>query len=193
MDEENLRILIERGSATARGGFKNEKDVVKKFNNWRSDEDAKKWLGIMGYTLEEIENVKARQITGSHKTDVQIEIKIFLREGIAVENISIKLVSNPQGFNQIDKRWIDNYTSLWSIPNNIISILKMFTGETTPNRPSPRDNRRIFLDEISESKKCNRFINFCLGNDINRSMYFETYSVYENNKICTCFKFYFAF
>lgn len=40
------------GSITAKNGFKNEKDIVFKFNNWKNDEEAKKWLIIMGYDLK---------------------------------------------------------------------------------------------------------------------------------------------
>lgn len=32
--------LIKLGSKTAKSGFKTEKDIVNKFNNWRNDEDA---------------------------------------------------------------------------------------------------------------------------------------------------------
>ena len=153
MTKNSLKKLIKRGSVTAKRGFKNEKDVVKKFNGWKKDEDAQAWLETMGYKLKEIEKVKAVQITGSHKTDVQVVIKIYLKQGLGIENISIKLTSNPQGFNQIDKRWIDKYTELWNMPKNIARTLKMFTGETKPDKPSPRDNRRIFLDELNSQKQ----------------------------------------
>ncbi len=33
-----------KGSQIAKEGFKNEKDVVNKFNNWQTDIDAQKWL-----------------------------------------------------------------------------------------------------------------------------------------------------
>ena len=66
-----------------------------------------------------------RHITGSHKTDVQVQITIYLKEAIAVENISVKLVSNPHGFNQIDKRWIDKYVEMRNIPENITKALKL--------------------------------------------------------------------
>ncbi len=36
--------LIKRGSQTAKDGFKNEDDIVKKFNNWKNDKDAQIWL-----------------------------------------------------------------------------------------------------------------------------------------------------
>ena len=165
MSKESLRKLIERGSATAKKGFSNEKDVVKKFNDWKKDEDTQKWLKIMGYKLKEIERVEARQITGSHKTDVQVEIKIYLKQGIGVENISVKLVSNPQGFNQIDKRWVDKYRELWNMPKEIADILKMFTGETKPKKPNPRDKRRIFLDEL-DLKKQKKIVSFFEKNKI---------------------------
>lgn len=163
--KNNLNELVKRGSATARSGFRNEKDVVNKFNAWKEDKDAQEWLKIMGYKLEEIEKVKAIQIKGSHKTDVQVEITIYLKEGLAAENISIKLVSNPQGFNQIDKRWLHKYAELWAIPENIIKNLKLFTGETKPTKPSPRDNRRIFLDELPLAEQ-QEIINFFENNKI---------------------------
>jgi len=143
--------LVRLGSKTAKSGFRNEKDIVKKFNNWRSDEDAQMWLNIMGYKLKEIEKVKAIIITGSHKTDVQVQITIYLKKAISVENLSVKLVSNPQGFNQIDKRLVDKYTEMWNIPNKIAKTLKLFTGEIKPKIKRLRDKRRMFFDEMDVS------------------------------------------
>lgn len=141
--------LIKLGSRTAKKGFKNEKDIAKKFNNWQDDEDAQHWLQIMDYDLRKIEKVKAVIITGSHKTDVQVQVKIYLKDIIAAENLSVKLVSNPQGFNQVDKRWVDKYTKMWNIPKDIMKALKLFTGEIKSRRKSLRDPRRMFLDEMS--------------------------------------------
>ncbi len=157
--QNNIDELIRRGSATAKAGFSNEKDVVDKFNAWKTDADAQKWLLIMEYRLEEIEKIEAIKVTGSYKADVQVKIKIYLKDAIAAENISIKLVSNPQGFNQIDKRWVDKYVELWAIPENITHTLKLFTGEIEPNIDSSRDSRRIFLDEMPV-KEQNDLINF---------------------------------
>lgn len=148
-----LKELIERGSSTAKNGFKNEQDVVDKFNAWKTDEDAQKWLLVMGYKLDAIEKVKAIKISGFHKTDVQVEITIYFKEGTGIENISIKLVSNSSGFNQIDKRWVDKYVELWGIPEQITKNLKYFTGETIPPKPSPKDPRRMFIDELSEKEQ----------------------------------------
>lgn len=149
MTQNNIEQLIKRGSATARNGFKNEKDIVKKFNNWKTDLDAQEWLKIMNYNLKNIEKIIAVKVKGSYKTDVQVKVKIYLKDAISAENISIKLVSNKQGFNQIDKRWVDKYAELWAIPTDIANLLKIFTGETKPHLKTLRDPRRLFLDEMS--------------------------------------------
>lgn len=149
----NIDELVKRGSATAKGGFENENDVVEKFNNWKSDLDAQEWLTVMEYRLEEIEKVEAVKITGSYKTDVQVKIKIYLKNAISAENLSIKLVSNPTGFNQIDKRWVDKYIELWAIPDSIAYSLKLFTGEIPPRSTNSRDERRMFLDELDSNSQ----------------------------------------
>ena len=90
---------------------------------------------------------------GSFKADVQVNIKIYLKNAVSNENISIKLVSNPQGFNQIDKRWVDAYVKLWGMPDQVANSLKLFTGELSPVKPSERDSRRMFLDELSMDRQ----------------------------------------
>ena len=139
---------IERGSLTAKHGFQNEKEVADKFNNWRFDEDAQQWLQVMNYDLKDIEHVKAVVLSG-YKTDVQVQVTIYLKTAIDVRNLQVKLVSNMTGFNQIDKRWIDKYVELWDIPTDIVSILRRYTGEMPPSIPSPKDKRRMFADEFS--------------------------------------------
>jgi len=62
---------VEKGSQTARDGFRNEDDIINKFNNWEDDTEAQTWLQIMEYNLKEIEYVEAVKISG-HKTDVQV-------------------------------------------------------------------------------------------------------------------------
>jgi hypothetical protein len=151
MNYDDLRDL---GSQTARGGFRNEDDVVAKFNNWQKDEDAQKWLLIMKYNLDEIEYVKAYKIT-REKTDVQVQITVTikLKKLMDVQNLQVKLVSNLRGFNQIDKRWVDNYVQLWGMPSDVVLLLKKFTGEIMPNVANPRDSRRMFADEFADADR----------------------------------------
>lgn len=143
---------IERGSLTAKHGFQNEKEVADKFNNWRYDEDAQQWLRVMNYDLKDIEHVEAVVLSG-YKTDVQVQVTIYLKTAIDVRNLQVKLVSNMNGFNQIDKRWIDKYVELWNIPTDIISILRRYTGELPPTISNPRDERRMFADEFNHHEQ----------------------------------------
>lgn len=146
MDEKQLF-----GSETAKGGFRNEDDVIDKFNNWKTEGVAQDWLVAMGYVIKEIEYVKAVKIGGNYKTDVQVQVTIKLKEAIDCENLSVKLVSNPQGFNQIDKREIDKYVEMWKIPNDIEEILRLFTGKIEPiNKEGLKDPRRMLLTEMSQ-------------------------------------------
>ncbi len=106
---DNKQLL---GSQTAKDGFRNEGDIVNKFNDWKKDKDAQAWLILMKYILSEIEFVETVVITGHEKADVQVQVTIKLKKAIDVENLQVKLVSNPKGFNQIDKRWIDKYAEI---------------------------------------------------------------------------------
>jgi len=79
--------------------------------------------------------------------------------------LQVKLVSNPQGFNQIDKRRVDKYVEFWNIPVDVVKILKLFTGEIKPTTKNLKDKRRMFLSEMSENDQ-NKIINFFEKNKI---------------------------
>jgi hypothetical protein len=163
----NKKELIKLGSKTAKGGFKNEKDVIARFNNWKKDKIAQDWLGAMGYNVLNIEYVKAKKVCGQYKADIQVRVIIIikLKSQEDLQNLQVKLVSNPQGFNQIDKRWVDKYVELWNIPNDIVKILKSFTGETKPTIKGVKDKRRTFLSEMEGSDQ-EKIINFFEKNKI---------------------------
>jgi hypothetical protein len=96
--------------------------------------------------------VKAVKLSG-FKTDVQVQITVKLKEVIDAQNLQVKLVSNPKGFNQIDKRWVDKYVEMWNIPVDISAILKRYTGEIKPTILIPKDKRRMFANEFSEKEQ----------------------------------------
>lgn len=159
--------LIKLGSKTAKGGFKNEKDVINRFNNWAKDEVAQKWLRAMGYKISDIEYVKASKVRGQYKADIQVRVRIVikLKSQEDLQNLQVKLVSNPQGFNQIDKRWIDKYVELWNIPEDITKILKLFTGEIKPIKRGLKDRRRMLLSEMDKSDQ-DKIVKFFEDNKI---------------------------
>lgn len=152
---------IEKGSRIAKDGFKNENDVIKRFNNWKEDKITQEWLVEMGYTIRDVESVKAIKVAGHYKADIQVRITITikLKHQEDLQNLQIKLVSNPQGFNQIDKRWTDKYAELWDMPKDVIRVLKLFTGEIKSDKLNLRDARRMFIDEMSNSDQ-DKLINF---------------------------------
>lgn len=139
------------GSDIAKNGFANEQVVVDKFMNWKNDDEVILWLEIMGYKFEDIEYVHAEKLHGV-KTDVQVQITIKLLNIIDAQNIQVKLVSNPKGFNQIDKRWVATYQKMWNIPENITHTLKKYTGEVSSDSTTLRDVRRMFMDEIPKEE-----------------------------------------
>ncbi len=159
--------LVVLGSKTAKGGFKNERDVISRFNKWKEDKTAQEWLKAMSYDVSDIEYVKASKVRGQYKADIQVRVRIVikLKSQEDLQNLQVKLVSNPQGFNQIDKRWIDKYAELWDIPKDVVRILKLFTGETKPKKKGLKDSRRMLLSEMSE-KDQNKVVHFFEDNRI---------------------------
>ena len=138
----NKNDLVRIGSETAKNGFKNEINVVDKFNNWEKDEIAQEWLDAMDYNLSEIEYVKAVKVKGSYKADIQVQISIKLKHEIDCQNMQVKLVSNKKGFNQIDKRWLSKYQELWNIPEGVLNLLKHYTGELQPYKKGTKEEAK---------------------------------------------------
>jgi hypothetical protein len=166
---------FEFGSRTAKGGFANEKEICKKFNNWKEDEDAKLWLKIMGYDLNKIDYVKAIQIPTRikksdvkkfgfseeeyedlmhfKKTDVQVQIRLIIRvnNAIKVENLSLKKANSDADYNQVDKRWVDSYKEMWHFDDEIALALKLFTGEISPS--THPEMLKVSLSQLRDSRR----------------------------------------
>ena len=142
-------VKRELGSQTAKNGFTNESEIQAKFNNWRSDPETGSWLGAMGYKLTDIRSVTATKPHGE-KADVELIIKTTDSE--KREGISIKLVSSPNGFNQIDKRWLSHYAQMWKMPATVANALKLFVGETAPLQAG-RSPGRMFLTELDPASQ----------------------------------------
>jgi hypothetical protein len=165
--KKKLEEMIALGSKTAKAGFDNEQDVIDRFNDWENDNVAQEWLTEMSYKIDDIEFVKASKVRGSYKADVQIRITVLikLKSQEDIQNLQIKLVSNPRGYNQIDKRKVDKYVELWNIPKDVRRLLKLFSGEITPTKLGLKDPRRMFLHEMSKSDQ-NKLIGFFAENKI---------------------------
>lgn len=144
------------GSQIAKGGFRNEQSVADKFNDWKNDSDAQQWLKIMMYNLDEIEYVHAEKIgQKGYKSDINVEIRIYIKKKHleTIENIQVKLVSSKdRGFNQVEKRKVEQYVEKWHITPEIETLLKLYDGELPP-RPNSRNPKRMFVDEFTDDEQ----------------------------------------
>jgi R.HinP1I restriction endonuclease len=141
---------IKRGSQTAKAGFQNEDAIRLKFDNWRNDAEAQQWLVAMNYSLQDVLEVNASK---PHGEKADVEVLVTTKNGQRTEGISIKLVSNPDGYNQIDKRWLKTYARMWNMPEDVHQALRLFVGEEKPTAIG-RDSRRMFLNELdTQSQK----------------------------------------
>ena len=139
-------------SETAKSGFITEDQVVNEFENWQTSLHAMTWLSRI--TKEKINTVTAkttRSIGRNSKADVIVTIN-GKDSGISIK----KFTAN---FNQIDKRWIDNYVKLWDIPQDVGDTLRKYCG-VSGFRPmdhgiTSRDTRRYFLDEVTDNERDN--------------------------------------
>jgi len=161
------------GSQTAKGGFANEHDIVKKFNQFKTDNEAQLWLRMMGYDVNQIRKVTAIQIPTRlnqtrvenlgislkhfnftqkfKKADIQVQLIIIINDIIYRENISLKKANETANFNQIDKRSVDTYQDMWQFDDKIARTLKQFTGVIKPNETEKEklsDKRRWYLNEL---------------------------------------------
>lgn len=113
------------GSLTAKNGFKNEKDVCDKFNDWQDDKEAQKWLTIMNYKIAEIQSVKA-VVLHKYKADVNVQVQVKLKMALNTENIQVKLVSTQKGFNQVDKHWLSYYNATLFILAGAVYLFSIY-------------------------------------------------------------------
>lgn len=137
----------ERGSQTAKGGFRNENDISDKFINWPTDDDARAWLRLLGHDVSRIGSVTATK-PSREKADIVVAVSVI--DGSTHRHgISIKLVSSQNGFNQIDKRWLRQYAAKWEMPQDVLAAMRLYLGEDPPNSKSRRPER-MFLNELPE-------------------------------------------
>lgn len=160
------------GSEIAKGGFRNEQEVVDKFNNWKQDIEAQRWLQIMMYNLKEVVSVHAEKIgQKGFKSDINVEINIIIiRKNnntriLSVENIQVKLVSSLSGYNQVEKKKVGQYVNMWHIPEHIVRLLEYYDGEKPPYLQNTKKNNRMFITEFSANQQAD-IINFFQKNII---------------------------
>lgn len=157
-------MAVMTGSEIAKGGFDNEWEIISKFNNWKADADAQAWLRIMMYDLAEIVSVKAEKPENKYKSDVNVVINVSIVKKnkvtmvLSVENIQVKLVTGDNGFNQVEKKRVEQYKTAWHMPDDIVELLKLYDGELPPRNGSSNP-KRMFANEFTEAEQ-NRLLTY---------------------------------
>jgi hypothetical protein len=132
----------------------NFNNVVTIFKYWysRHNQYVKPLLKKMYIHYGKVKNIKT-DVTKFNNQSGCIKLNFYdgdFKRLTDIQNLQVKLVSNKSGFNQIDKRWVETYQELWNIPNNVVKVLKHFTGELEPYEKNTKDKRRMFVDELSK-------------------------------------------
>ena len=137
-------------SAAARSGFKMEEEAARMFRNWREDATASTWLEKIGFRGQLTDVKTTRSLGSNSKADILLYTR-STKIGISVKKFT------GRGYNQIDKRWIDDYKSMWKMPTDVANTLRKFCGEEG-YRPADlgihgtKDHRRLFLNEMDPSE-----------------------------------------
>lgn len=146
------------GSSVAKRGFENEEDIADKFRNWEEDSDAEEWLEIMGYDTNSIEKISVVNLNRNIKSDIEVEIKD--NGETSIEGISIKRTKKSANYNQVDKRWVENYEEKWDMTEESVRALKMFVGrkgykpeDIGLEKSKLKDERRLYFDELPEEEQ----------------------------------------
>lgn len=100
-----------KGSEIAKSGFNAEKVINAKFNNWIKEQIVWNWLRSMNIDFNDIEHLES-VLVPNVKHDIKLMIK-HKKQGIIKRYIQVKNISGSEGYNQIDKRWINRYAELW--------------------------------------------------------------------------------
>lgn len=142
------------GSKTAKKGFEFEKSIENLFNNWQSDKTAKSLLRAFGFNKQEITSLEVQILSGL-KTDVQIKLTLNTG-GVKYVNIQTKRCNADKLFNQVDKRWVDDYKLMWNIPDKLTSIFKKYTGESVQQKLNanelPYSDTVLLLSWLNDNK-----------------------------------------
>lgn len=144
--------LAKWGSDVAIGGSRNETDIRNKFKDWQNDSDAQSWLNTLGYNIRDIREINFILPGRKYKTDLQLEVYLYAKNEPDIINLQIKLVTGGTGFNQVDRRPLSKAANEWSMPDDVVELMKLFSGEMSPYKKNSQAPNRMFLNEFTEEE-----------------------------------------
>ena len=111
----------------ARAGIENEDYIVNTLNQFRNNEEAKKWLEALDYDVSKIKKLEAKRSLKMGLGNIKSDVILFVNQN--AHGIQIKKSKIGVGFNHIQRGWADKFCKELNAPNFISDALKKFAGE----------------------------------------------------------------
>jgi R.HinP1I restriction endonuclease len=153
--------IMGKGHDIAKSGFEVEELFAVTIQNLNS-QFSKDFLKLINEDYEKILEIKANRIHGQ-KTDVKIVIKYKDNTSKDVKFSIKKWMAN---FNQLERGDPDNYKLKWGLSDNILKLIKYFTGKLPSSEYDKNFNgKRMFVYQFKEEDK-KEFLSFFKENAI---------------------------
>ena len=111
----------------AKAGIENEDYIVNTLNQFRSNEEARKWLEVLGYDISKIKKLEAKRSLKMGLGNIKSDVILFVNQN--AHGIQIKKSRKGVNFNHIQRGWADKFCKELNAPNFISDALKKFAGE----------------------------------------------------------------
>ena len=157
---KKLSAKQSKASQTAKAGLRNEEHVADLFSSWPSRATSltphqtamvEKWLKNMGHAQpHRLKNVIGQTHRDTEKRDITV------RAGTSTHKISVKLISSRRAstMNHLQRLTPDSFQRQFAVPDNVMDLLKLYTGATTPTgRIGLKDKRRVKAPEFTPPER----------------------------------------
>ena len=111
----------------AKAGIENEDYIVNTLNQFRSNEEARKWLEVLGYDISKIKKLEAKRSLKMGLGNIKSDVILFVNQN--AHGIQIKKSRKGVNFNHIQRGWTNKFCKELNAPSFISDALKKFVGE----------------------------------------------------------------
>ena len=101
----------------AKAGIENEDYIVNTLNQFRSNEEARKWLEVLGYDISKIKKLEAKRSLKMGLGNIKSDVILFVNQN--AHGIQIKKSRKGVNFNHIQRGWADKFCKELNAPNFI--------------------------------------------------------------------------
>ena len=111
----------------AKAGIENEDYIVNTLNQFRNNEEAKKWLEALDYDVSKIKKLEAKRSLKMGLGNIKSDVILFVNQN--AHGIQIKKSRKGVNFNHIQRGWTNKFCKELNAPSFISDALKKFAGE----------------------------------------------------------------